>query len=285
MSIYHVFYNGKANNGKGLEEAEELKSLLPGDEFVFSDVTADTYENLFKKVGDGTVILCGGDGTINRFVNDTKDLGIKNEILYFATGSGNDFLKDTGKKKGELVALNKYIEKLPEVTVGGKTYKFLNNVGFGIDGYCCEVGDKLRATSDKPIDYTGIAIKGLLFYYKPVNATVTVDGVTTEYKKVWLAPTMNGRYYGGGMMPTPDQDRFNKDHTLSVLVMHGSGKLKTLIVFPSIFKGEHIKKTKMVKVMTGKEITVTFDSPTALQIDGETILGVTTYTARAYSEN
>ncbi|MBP5194068.1 MAG: diacylglycerol kinase family protein, partial [Clostridia bacterium] len=182
MSIYHVFYNGKANNGKGLEEADELKSLLPGDEFVFSDVTADTYENLFKKAGDGTVILCGGDGTINRFVNATKDIGYKNEILYFATGSGNDFLKDTGKKKGELVALNKYIEKLPEVTVGGKTYKFLNNVGFGIDGYCCEVGDKLRATSDKPIDYTGIAIKGLLFYYKPVNATVTVDGVTTEYK-------------------------------------------------------------------------------------------------------
>ena len=284
MSTYHVFYNGKSNNGNGLEEIGTLKSMLPDDEFVFSDVTADTYENLLNKAGDATIILCGGDGTINRFVNDTKDIKINNEILYFATGSGNDFLRDVGKQKGELVELNKYIEKLPEVTVNGKTYKFLNNVGFGIDGYCCEVGDKLRAESDKPIDYTSIAIKGLLFYYKPVNATITVDGVTTEYKKVWLAPTMNGRYYGGGMMATPDQDRSNKDHTLSLLVMHGSGKLKTLIVFPSIFKGQHVKKTKMVKVITGKEITVVFDSPTALQIDGETFLGVTTYTARAYSE-
>ncbi len=48
---------------------------------------------------------------------------------------------------------------------------------------------------------TAIAIKGLLFHYRPTNAVITVDGVTHTYKKVWLVPTMNGRYYGGGMMP------------------------------------------------------------------------------------
>ena len=59
--------------------------------------------------------------------------------------------------------------------------------------------------------------------------------------------------------------------------MYGSGKLKTLMVFPSIFKGEHVKHTEMCKVLTGHEITVKFDQPTALQIDGETVLGVTEY--------
>ena len=63
--------------------------------------------------------------------------------------------------------------------------------------------------------------------------------------------------------------------------MFGSGKLKTLMVFPSIFKGEHVKHTEMCQVLTGREITVEFDQPTALQIDGETILGVTQYTACA----
>lgn len=33
--------------------------------------------------------------------------------------------------------------------------------------------------------------------------------------------------------------------------------------------------------MTGKDITVSFDRPTALQIDGETILGVTSCRIRA----
>lgn len=92
---------------------------------------------------------------------------------------------------------------------------------------------------------------------------------------------MHGRFYGGGMMPTPEQNRSGEDNTLSVMVFHGAGKLKSLLVFPSIFSGKHVRHKKMVDVRTGHEITVTFDRPTALQIDGETILGVTSYTAAA----
>ena len=135
--------------------------------------------------------------------------------------------------------------------------------------------------SDKPINYAGIAIKGLLFHYKPTHAKVTVDGVTSEFDRVWLAPSMNGRLYGGGMNIAPEQDRLAKPKTLSLVVLHGSGKLKTLVVFPSIFKGEHVKHTEMVSIMTGKEITLEFDRPVALQIDGETVLDVTRYTVRA----
>ena len=51
------------------------------------------------------------------------------------------------------------------------------------------------------------------------------------------------------------------------------------MVFPSIFKGEHVKHKDMVEVLSGRTIKVEFDKPTALQIDGETILGVTSYTA------
>ena len=92
---------------------------------------------------------------------------------------------------------------------------------------------------------------------------------------------MNGRFYGGGMMVAPAQNRLSEDGLISCVVMYGSGKLKTLAVFPSIFKGEHVKHTEMVAVMTGSEITVSFDKPTALQIDGETVLGVTSYSVKA----
>ena len=37
----------------------------------------------------------------------------------------------------------------------------------------------------------------------------------------------------------------------------------------------------MVKIYTGKEIEVQFDQPTALQIDGETVLGVESYLVKA----
>lgn len=283
MAKYNVLYNPLAGNGKGENAAKKLKDLMNGDELTFTDMTkVSDYRALFASMPeDERVIVSGGDGTLNRFINDTEEVAFANPVYYYATGSGNDFLKDIGGNVGDKpVCIDKYLKALPTVDVKGKSYRFINGIGYGIDGYCCEVGDKLRETSDKPINYAGIAVKGLLFHYHPTSATVIVDGVEHKYKKVWLAPTMNGRYYGGGMIPTPKQDRLNKEHTVSVMVYYGSGKIKSLAVFPSIFKGEHVNHREMVEVLSGKEITVRFDSPAALQVDGETIIGVTEYSVR-----
>lgn len=279
--VYHVLFNPHAGNGRGEAEARKLNELMPDVTLRYYDMTSFTrgYGDFFAAIDPvDVVIVAGGDGTLNRFINDTQALHIENDIQYFAVGSGNDFLHDLGKQKGEPpFSVKKYLQDLPTVTVQGKTYRFLNGVGYGIDGYCCEVGDEQRRTSDKPVNYTAIAIKGLLLHFKPANATITVDGKSYEFKKVWLAPTMHGRFYGGGMMIAPQQQRNNPERTVSVSLMFGSGKLKTLMVFPSIFKGEHISHTEMCRVLTGREITVRFDRPTALQIDGETIKNVTEY--------
>ena len=80
-------------------------------------------------------------------------------------------------------------------------------------------------------------------------------------------------------MPTPEQNRNSEDRTLSVMIMHGCGKLRTLMMFPKIFKGTHVKHRDVVEILTGKSITVEFDRPAPVQIDGETILIVTSYTA------
>ena len=91
---------------------------------------------------------------------------------------------------------------------------------------------------------------------------------------------MKGRYYGGGMMPAPAQDRADGSHAVSVMVMHGGGRLRTLMIFPGIFKGKHIRHKKMVEVLTGHDILVEFDRPAPLQIDGETVSGVRAYHVR-----
>ena len=279
---YTVLFNPNAGNGTGAAEAEKLRDILKGDELTFTDITSlNGYAEFLAGLSDDErLVLAGGDGTLNRFINETDGLDVGRDVYYFAAGSGNDFAHDLGKAKDDApFVITEYLKDLPTVTVKGKAYKFLNGVGYGIDGYCCEVGDKQRETSDKPVNYTAIAIKGLLFHFKPCNAKITVDGVEHTYNKVWLAPTMNGRFYGGGMMPTPDQDRLGKDKTVSCMVFYGSGKLKSLAVFPSIFKGEHVKHTEMIETLTGNDSKLEFDRPTALQIDGETILGVIEYEA------
>ena len=281
---HYILYNPLAGKGANQDKLDALKATCGEDTecLAVTDI-ADMSAFCASLSADDTVILCGGDGTLNRFVNDTEGVSISSDILYYAMGTGNDFLHDLGKAPdAKPFSVKKYISDLPTVTVKGKTYRFLNNVGFGIDGYCCEVGDKQKVERPgKAVNYTSIAINGLLFNYKPKNAIITVDGVEYRYKKVWLAPTMKGRYYGGGMMATPDQDRNDPEGTLSVMLFHGKGRIATLIAFPSIFKGEHVKKKNMVAVHSGKTISVQFDAPAAVQIDGETILGVTEYTATA----
>lgn len=284
MAKAYVLYNPLAGNGRSCDVICALKEFVT-DDIVQCDVTdnADLKDKLASLSDGDYIILCGGDGTLNRFVNDVEGMDIRNDILYYPVGSGNDFARDLGKVRGDKpFSVKQYIEALPSVTVKGKTYRFVNGVGYGIDGYCCEVGDRLRAESDKPINYTSIAIKGLLFHYKPKCATVTVDGDRHTYRRVWLAPTMFGRYYGGGMIPTPVQSRDKTPDTVSTLVLHGCNKFKVLMIFPSIFKGEHVKYRRNAEVLTGKEITVEFDRPAPIQIDGETILDVSSYTARAY---
>ena len=279
MSKGYVIYNPLAGNGKAKEDAQLLQMLLD-EELEYYDMTRITNYGAFISgmEREDYLVIVGGDGTLNRFVNDTNGLEIAQEIVYYPTGTGNDFAKDVGMGENPL-PITAYLKDLPTVEVNGKRYRFINGVGFGIDGYCCQVGDELRKISGKKVNYTGIAIKGLLFHFAPRNAKVTVDGKEYAYKKVWIAPTMHGKFYGGGMIPTPKQDR--DSGKLSLMLFHRAGRIRTLCVFPSIFKGEHVKHTKMVAVHTGKEITVEFDRPTPLQIDGETILGVTKYTAYA----
>ena len=279
---WRVLYNPYAAGGKG-EAAVRGEQCFRQADAEFYDMTHITsYARFFAGMdAEDSVVICGGDGTLNRFLNDTQGLDSVNALYYYASGTGNDFLRDVGAPEGSvMIDLKPYLRDLPTVCVNGKTYRFLNNVGFGIDGYCTEVGDRMRAAHKENINYTQIAIKGLLGGFHPVNATVTVDGVTRSYKKVWLAPTMKGRYYGGGMMPAPEQDRSDAAHSVSVMVYHGAGKLRALMVFPSIFKGEHVQRKDMVDVLSGQDICVKFDRPTPLQIDGETILDVTEYHVR-----
>lgn len=284
MNKYIVLYNPYAGNKTAEKESRTLIDTLSDKTVEYVNMTEITdYKTFFDTLSsDVSIVIAGGDGTLNRFVNEAGELP-ENDILYFPAGSGNDFMHDLEKKKGcQPFSIKKHLQKLPQVSINGKTYKFINGVGYGIDGYCCEEGDNIREKTKKAVNYTMVAIKGLLFKYKPTSAKINVDGKEYGFKNVWMIPTMNGRFYGGGMMATPMQDR-NSD-TLSVLVACSKSKVRLLTILPLIFSGKHIKYTKYITFIQGKHITVEFDRPTPAQIDGETIKDVTKYEVFAYEK-
>ena len=276
-----VLYNPLSSTGTGEAKAHRLLGILGEGAAVKFQSLLDIPDisAFLAKLDPHTVpIITGGDGTLSRFVNNLGG-NPSRDIYYYPAGTGNDFLNDLNKSGDtEPFLLNPYITDLPRIHFNGETHTFINGVGYGIDGYVCEEGDRVRKKTGKPINYTAAAIKGLLYAYKQTKAFVTVDGQVYAFDHVWMTPTMLGRFFGGGMMCAPGQNRLNPDGTVSLMVMRCKSKLRTLLLFPTIFKGKHVKATKIVSVFKGHEIHVKFDRPTALQIDGEVFSGVSDYT-------
>lgn len=284
--MLYLLYNPKSNNGLAMERFQIIVNSLEGKDYTAVNLIELTgYEELMNQVNPEDVIyLIGGDGTLNRFVNYIQDMELVNQVYFFSSGTGNDFQRDVqGTKNQEGILLNDYVKNLPVVSIYDKKYRFINGIGYGIDGYCCQEGDRLQAKSKRPVNYSKIAIKGVLYKFRPYQAKVTVDGETREYQKVWLAPTMIGRYFGGGIMIAPDQNRFNEEHMVTNVVMYKVGRLKALSRFASLFTGKHVKYHDMIDIRRGHEITVEFDRPCALQVDGETFLNVLKYSVSSES--
>ena len=284
----YLLYNELADSGEGKRNAEVAIAHLKEHGYEIGEqisLIGLDLKAFFKGKKDGDeVVIFGGDGTLNHFINDLGDLEPKCVLKLYPTGTGNDFQRDLPESDREegtgLYPLNKYIAKLPIIECQGKTYRFLNGIGYGIDGECCVKAEELKKEGKKDINYGSVTI-GLLLKgtYVPPKATIKIDdNEPIVVEKAYLASAMNGRYYGGGMMIAPEQDRLSG--TLTLACIHGRGRIGTFLMLPKLFKGTHVKDKKACLICGGaKRIEVSFDRPTGLQIDGEVLTGVTSYVA------
>ena len=284
MITYHILYNSKSGSRiAGIEACARLVKKRGTANLVDVQKLNNHREFIEKISEDDIIVICGGDGTLNHYINGLRGYKYSNKVLYYPGGSGNDFYHDVREGIApNLVDVTKYIKELPTAYINGEEYAFINGVGCGLDGYCCQLGDEKRKAKTEKVNYTAMAIKAILFDYNPVGVTVTVDGVEHRFENVWLSPLMQGRYFGGGMKAAPNQSRDSGD--LSVVIVHNLSKLRLLTILPSAFTGEHIKHEKYVSVFTGKEIKISYDVPKPVQIDGEVLPLATDITAKVYSE-
>lgn len=274
----YILYNPKANN-----ENNDL-NIIPGAEQLermgvrkINLIGLDVPAFCAELSESDRVLICGGDGTLHHFANNAYGLEFPCPVCAVRSGTGNDFLNDIGQHdNGDMVDIRPYLKDLPEVIVNGKSLRSINGVGLGVDGAVCRGVEEFKAKTDKKkANYTVIALRELLFNFKRQNARLTVDGEVHEYTKTWAICTMKGKYFGGGMMIAPAQDR--SSGKISVMAMHGGSRAKTLGVFLKVFKGTHVKHTEMIEIYEGNDILVEFAEPCALQIDGEVYTDVLTY--------
>ncbi|WP_070120556.1 diacylglycerol/lipid kinase family protein [Bacillus marinisedimentorum] len=290
MKIYFFIINPAAGNGKALKKWNKVKVELQQKNVRFRSFFTERpghAEQIARQIAEihadhlEAIVAVGGDGTIHEIMNGlTFHEHIK--IGYIPAGSGNDFARGFSIPSAPLDALNTIIGrggKTGQYDVGGVLFstgkgrhkRFVNSVGAGFDAEVSKTADE---AAYKPfLNKLGlgrfaymIALLKTMAAYKPADVTVTIDGKTAMFEKVWFITISNSPFYGGGMKISPAADP--ADGILDVCVVYNLPAWKLLLLFGSVFFGWH-KHLKEVELFTGRNISVTSESPFPVHTDGE----------------
>ena len=136
MAKIYAFFNPLAGNGQCREDVTLLEFFY--DNICYCDMTLpETYETqLFALTPEDTLILCGGDGTVHRFLNLVQDTPIPCDILLFPLGHRNQFARRLHHHLGDApFSIKQQLLHCPSVTVGNRTRCFLWGVEFNPMGH------------------------------------------------------------------------------------------------------------------------------------------------------
>lgn len=260
--MIYIYYNPKANNGKGAKKAEKLyKKLNKKNNVIIENLDLSTIADKVKVLDENDkLILAGGDGTIHHFINSVDLDSLKCKVYLLRDGSGNDFAKG---HKGKCFEITNELKNLPTFRMDEKEYKFINGVGIGVDALVCKrVNENMHESS-----YYKVA-KDAFKDYKPFNLEIVVDGNIHHFRNVLFCACQNGKYFGGGMKIAPYAKR--EDEYLDLYIVHSIGLTKLLILFPLIFIGKHTIAKKNVTYFKCKNIKLqSEDKKLYLQAEGE----------------
>lgn len=276
-----ILYNPLSNKGKNKHIAEKLskKHQKKGFNVDIKNLLDihDVKSFLSACKEEDRIIIIGGDGTLNRIVNQIQGIDIKPSVFMYKAGTGNDFIRSVPVKH-KLADIKPYIMNLPTVSVNDKHSLFLNGTGVGLDGLVCYKVNRSKQIKNKS-NYFKNSIQSF-FQYKPVTAYITVDGESFEANKVWFATCMHSKYFGGGMMLAPKIKRTDK--VIELVVVKDVPRWLLLLIFPTIYFGWHRIFKSFVKFYRGKDIKVQLLVDTYMQIDGDEIYPVREYQVKAH---
>lgn len=264
----YIVYNPLARGGKKnkiLKKALKLeaKRKKQGSQtMVISILDIDDYNGFFSNLhDDDRVYICGGDGTINRLVQDVDFSLSRARVFMHKAGTGNDFARD---HKGHTFEITNELRYIPRFVCNGKEYHFLNGLGIGIDAQVCE----LVNLNNKRESYFKTAVRALKMF-KTYTAELIIDGTKKTFNDVFCFVCMNGKYMGGGMKMAPYAKR--DDDYLDVYVITAKSFRQILRVFPLVFFGLHSGFKKNVTYFRCKSLVAKPLGFNKMQFDGEVL--------------
>lgn len=267
--MYYILYNPSSSDGKINKKIDKLFDDLSKIDECYKlnllEITGKEVIFLKSLSNEDVIYLCGGDGTLNHFLNSVGEEEFDCQILFYSCGSGNDFKRDF--KKDKYVDLAGTRQNIPKCYINGnEKYYFANGIGIGIDAVVCRSKNQYSFAGTKKT-FFGITLSSFK-KFRPYSLDVVIDGEELHFDNVWLAVCNNGKYVGGGMKFSPDAVR--DDGIFDAVIVHDLPRWKITLLFPLIYFGwhTHIKGIEIYKCKSFKAIP---DGCTIFQMDGETL--------------
>ena len=232
------------------------------------------------KAGYNTIMSVGGDGTMNEVVNGFFEAGkLINEdsrFVVFSRGTGCDFIKTLGMKKGIedlLIVLDR--NEARKVDVG--RVDFIDIKGKMVNRYFLNVADiGIGAETANRVNKHSKLLKGFLSFllgavstiilYKNKDFEVVIDGETVLNARMNSVIVANGRCFGCGMKVAPEA--IIDDGVFDIIILGDLSKLELIKSFPLIYDGKHLSHPK-VKMYRGRKVRVSSGGKALIEVDGE----------------
>ena len=222
------------------------------------------------------LVVVGGDGMVNLGTNLVA--GSKVPLGIVPSGTGNDMARGLGiphdNAEAAIETLVEALARPPRVIDAGLVRYIDDETGqaderwfacvlsAGFDAIVNERANRMR--HPKGASRYQIALGLELMKLKPIPYRLTLDGHVIETTGA-LISVGNNVSLGGGMLVTPDAKL--DDGLLDVLVVQALSRVSFLRIFPSVFKGEHVKDPR-VTIHRAKRIRIESDGVVAYP-DGE----------------
>jgi len=287
--MYHFIINPNSSSGKGIRYWHIVKKELESKNIAYAAyITRHEGHAILlaeqicrSNNGIKNIIVLGGDGTVNEVINGIDDFS---QVLlgYIPAGSSNDLAKSLNISKDPVKALGNILKptRFKYLDMGEITYKhaditsrrFACSSGIGYDADVCARVQKspwkkrLNKIKAGKFVYLAIAIKQLLAA-DHCDATVILDGIRKEsYKKVLLISSMIHRFEGGGLAMAPHADPC--DGKLSITLVHGMSRIRSLILLPTLLTCKHIN-FRGVEALNCSQIEICMENSSCVHTDGE----------------
>lgn len=285
--MYNFIINPNARTGLGLRVWNGVEKALKERRINYhafftkyrNHATSIT-QKILSNDGCHTLVVLGGDGTINEVINGISDFQIVT-LAYIPIGSSNDFARGMGLSHDPYKALDHILSpscythiNIGTVKYGSKSRRFAVSAGFGFDAkVCCQIStSRVKAFFNKlslgKLSYVCVALQSLLLQ-TPKKMVITMDNKTPiAFEKVYFAAAMNQKYEGGGFMFCPKAAP--ADDFLDIILIEGLPKLKILFLLPTAFFGKHTKFTG-IHIYRCKKAVMESEIPLPFHTDGEPI--------------